>query len=161
MIELKAGTRVEIKDLDLLKEMDLKCLYGRTGILVKLLNYSDKTMASLKDKLANYMWEDVWWVSINGYPDYHLPARCLIPLGYPKPKQPTRKEQNNMNAMFNVAIVLSPNVLAQQAGMKEEIITTRDVLAGDRDSAIAQVAAESGEAILAALQKNNIRVIVK
>lgn len=162
MIELRAGMKVEIKDLDLLKEMDLKCLYGRTGKLLKLLEYSDKTTASRKDKLANYMWEDVWLLTISCYQDYCLPARCLIPIGYAKSElQPTRKEQNNMNAMFNVTIISSPNVLAQQAGVKEEIIASKDVLAGDREAAIAQVAAERGSVILEALQKNNIRVIVK
>jgi len=158
-MNIEGGMSVTIADADILRALELKHLFGNQGRAIGRLSAEGKR----NHGLGNYPWEDCWMVAISGA-DYYLPARCLIPITdrvQPKRKQHTQKEQDNMMNMYQVAIISSPNQLAQQAGKKEEIITTRDVLAGESNAAIAAVAATAAAEILETLKENSIRVIVK
>jgi hypothetical protein len=170
-----AQDKAVLTDIETLRNVSMGGYQGKTVTLVRRMTKSEKEERAYA---RPYVSEDVWWIKLHpeeGRPDYYVPARCLMK---PEQKQSTatnsyelgaisyvtqtQKEQDSMT-MYQVAIVLKPSVIAQQAGAVDKIIVQpTTVMALSDNAAIAQVAAENAEAILALKEdKASIQVCTK
>jgi hypothetical protein len=167
------GDTAVLTNIATLREISMGGSEGKTVTLKRKMTQDEKDGRSYA---RCYMHEDVWWIILSPTTgDYYVPVRCLMK---PEQKQSTaansyelgaisyvtqtQKEQDSMT-MYQVAIVLKPSVIAQQAGAVDKIIVQpATVMALSDNAAIAQVAAENAEAILALKEdKASIQVCTK